>query len=93
MTRIIPVDDHPVFRNGLRTLLQASDNDVVGEAVTGPDAVDVAARLNPDVALMDLGLPDMSGVEWRRHSDLNRGPAVYEVDRPVRCGTSVESQA
>jgi len=63
VTRIILVDDHPVFRNGLRALLQASGMDVVGEAATGADAVDLAARLTPDVVLMDLGLPDMSGVE------------------------------
>lgn len=63
MTRIILVDDHPVFRNGLRALLQASGIDVVGEAATGADAVDLSAQLTPDVVLMDLGLPDMSGVE------------------------------
>lgn len=63
MTRVILVDDHPVFRNGLRALLQASGIDVVGEAATGADAVDLAAQLTPDVVLMDLGLPDMSGVE------------------------------
>jgi DNA-binding NarL/FixJ family response regulator len=63
MTRVILVDDHPVFRNGLRALLEASGIDVVGEAATGADAMALAARLNPDVVLMDLGLPDMSGVE------------------------------
>ncbi len=63
MTRVIPVDDHPVFRNGLRALLQASGIDVVSEAATGADAVGLAAQLTPDVVLMDLGLPDMSGVE------------------------------
>ena len=63
MTRVILVDDHPVFRNGLRALLQASGIDVVGEAATGADAVDLAAQLTPDVVLMDLGLPDMSGVD------------------------------
>lgn len=63
MTRVILVDDHPVFRNGLRALLQASGIDVVGEAATGADAVDIATQLSPDVVLMDLGLPDMSGVE------------------------------
>ncbi len=63
MTRVILVDDHPVFRNGLRALLEASGIDVVGEAATGAEAVDLAARLTPDVVLMDLGLPDMSGVE------------------------------
>jgi DNA-binding NarL/FixJ family response regulator len=63
MTRVILVDDHPVFRNGLRALLQASGIDVVGEAATGADAVEIATRLSPDVVLMDLGLPDMSGVD------------------------------
>ena len=63
MTRVILVDDHPVFRNGLRALLQASDIDVVGEAATGAAAVEIAMELSPDVVLMDLGLPDMSGVE------------------------------
>ena len=63
MTRVILVDDHPVFRNGLRALLQASGIDVVGEAATGADAVDSATQLSPDIVLMDLGLPDMSGVE------------------------------
>ena len=63
MTRVILVDDHPVFRNGLRALLEASGIDVVGEAATGADAVELAAQLTPDVVLMDLGLPDMSGVE------------------------------
>lgn len=63
MTRVILVDDHPVFRNGLRALLEASGINVVGEAATGADAVDIATQLSPDVVLMDLGLPDMSGVE------------------------------
>jgi DNA-binding NarL/FixJ family response regulator len=63
VTRVILVDDHPVFRNGLRALLQASGIDVAGEAATGVDAVDLAAELKPDVVLMDLGLPDMSGVD------------------------------
>lgn len=67
MTRVIVVDDHPLFRNGLRALLEASGIDVVGEAATGADAVDLAAQLAPDVVLMDLGLPDMSGTEAVSH--------------------------
>jgi DNA-binding NarL/FixJ family response regulator len=63
MTSVILVDDHPVFRNGLRALLEASGIDVIGEAATGADAVILAAKLSPDVVLMDIGLPDMSGVE------------------------------
>jgi DNA-binding NarL/FixJ family response regulator len=63
VTRVILVDDHPVFRNGLSTLLRASGIEVVGEAATGADAVALAERLAPDVVLMDLGLPDVSGAE------------------------------
>jgi DNA-binding NarL/FixJ family response regulator len=63
MSRVILVDDHPVFRKGLRALLEASGIEVVGEAATGADAVRIATELSPDVVLMDLGLPDMSGVD------------------------------
>jgi DNA-binding NarL/FixJ family response regulator len=62
--RILIVDDHALFRAGLRELLpQDSDMEVVGEAGNGRDAVHAVAQLAPHLVLMDLGMPEMSGVE------------------------------
>lgn len=64
MLTVIVVDDHPVVREGLRAILDAeSDLDVVGEAASGAEAVELAARLRPDVVLMDLRMPGMDGVQ------------------------------
>jgi NarL family two-component system response regulator LiaR len=62
--RILIVDDHAVVRKGLHALLGTEeDMEVVGEAVNGRDAVSEAERLDPDVILMDLVMPEMSGVD------------------------------
>lgn len=64
MTRVLLVDDHPLFLDGVRAALTgATDLEVVGEAHDGLSAIAVAAQLGPDVVLMDLNLPDLSGVE------------------------------
>ncbi|SEK56998.1 DNA-binding response regulator, NarL/FixJ family, contains REC and HTH domains [Blastococcus sp. DSM 46786] len=61
---IVLVDDHPMFRRGLRGLLDSvADTEVLGEAGTGEDAVRLATVHRPDVVLMDLNLPGMSGAE------------------------------
>ena len=66
-TRIVLVDDHPLYREGLLTALSASfDLDVVGEAADGAEAVAAVDRLLPDVVLMDLHMPGVSGVEATR---------------------------
>jgi DNA-binding NarL/FixJ family response regulator len=62
VNRVVVVDDHPVFRKGLIALLRASDFDVVGEAASGQEAIDVVDQLRPDVVLMDLGLPEIGGI-------------------------------
>jgi DNA-binding NarL/FixJ family response regulator len=60
--RILVADDHPVVREGLAAMLQAEpDLDVVGEAGNGDEAVALAARLRPDVVLMDLRMPRLDG--------------------------------
>jgi len=63
-TRILIADDHAVLREGMRRLLeQEKDLEVVGEAVDGAEAIKLAAELKPDVALMDIVMPKLSGVE------------------------------
>ena len=62
--RVMLVDDHEVVREGLRTLLARRPNvTVVGEAGSVAEAVDAAAKTKPDVVIMDVRLPDGSGVE------------------------------
>jgi len=64
MIRLLLVDDHEVVRAGLRALLRkSSDLEIVGEVATMADAIAAAARLVPDVVLMDLRLPDGSGID------------------------------
>lgn len=67
LIRILLVDDHPVLRTGLRTLLeQESDMKVVGEAADGHEAVALAQRLRPDVIIMDISMPGLDGLEATR---------------------------
>lgn len=62
--RLLIVDDHKILRDGLRALLESEDNlAVVGEADTGTQAVALAVSLQPDVIIMDISLPDMSGLD------------------------------
>jgi len=60
-TTILIVDDHPSFRASARAILEADGFTVVGEAENGADAIDAAAEKRPDVVLLDVQLPDMSG--------------------------------
>jgi len=65
--RVLIADDHTLVRQGLRSLLQAeSDIEIVGEAETGRQAVRLAASLRPDVVLMDIAMPLLSGLEATR---------------------------
>lgn len=68
MIRLVIADDHPVVRAGLRAMFQAEDDiEVVAEASTGEEAVEVATRIRPDVVLMDLQFgPGVQGVEATR---------------------------
>jgi DNA-binding NarL/FixJ family response regulator len=65
--RILIADDHPMFRFGLRALLSAEpDFEILGEATDGEEAVAQAARLKPDLVLMDINLPKLNGIEATR---------------------------
>jgi DNA-binding NarL/FixJ family response regulator len=65
--RVLIVDDHPVYRDGLRGLVdRAPDLQLVGEAETGVEAVELAAERRPAIVLMDLRMPKMSGIEATR---------------------------
>jgi DNA-binding NarL/FixJ family response regulator len=62
LVRILIADDHSLFRDGLRSLLQAEGHEVVGEARNGHEAVALARELKPDVVLMDLQMPELDGI-------------------------------
>jgi two-component system response regulator DevR len=63
-TRVLIVDDHALIREGMRTVLDAEpDIDVVGEAKSANEALAFARRLEPDVVVLDMRLPDRAGIE------------------------------
>ena len=64
--RVLLADDHALFRAGIASLLAAWGNEVVGEAGDGLDALEQARRLNPDLILMDIGMPRCNGLEATR---------------------------
>jgi DNA-binding NarL/FixJ family response regulator len=65
--RILIADDHPLFRDGLRGLLDSVDDTVVaGQAATGDEAIAQAQALQPDVVLMDIKMPGANGIEATR---------------------------
>src|SRR5207302_5088481 len=79
--RIVIADDHPIFRDGLRRLLEAeADLKVIGEASDGAEAVRLARQLKPDILLLDLAMPKHPGLEALR--DLSTGAGTNAT--PVR---------
>src|SRR5690606_30938182 len=62
--RLVVVDDHPILRHGMRSLLADSHLiEVVGEAETGEEALSMVNKLQPDILLIDIDMPDISGIE------------------------------
>lgn len=77
MITVLIADDHPVFRDGMRGMLEAAeDMEVVGEATTGTEAVELARQLAPTIVLMDLKMPGLNGVEATR-AIVQSVPGVY----------------
>jgi DNA-binding NarL/FixJ family response regulator len=95
--RLVLVDDHPLVRKGLKALLEESDQyRVVGEAGTGADGVDLIGRLRPEVAVVDIKLPDMNGFQVAAAARA-KSPATrivmlsmhadeFHVNEALRCG-------
>jgi DNA-binding NarL/FixJ family response regulator len=76
--RILIADDHTLFRDSLRSLLEARGLEVVGEARDGREACELARRLSPDVVLMDLSMPELDGLAATRQISAEL-PAVKVV--------------
>ena len=79
-TRVLIVDDHAVFRAAARRLLESEGYVVVAEAPDGASAIDIARELRPDLALVDIYLPDTNGFELATElAGLDRPPAVILI--------------
>jgi DNA-binding NarL/FixJ family response regulator len=77
MIRVVVADDHPAFRRGLELMLADVDEiEVVAQAQTGAQAVELAGTLTPDVVLMDLRMPDLDGIEATRRLTRTSSAAV-----------------
>ncbi len=88
--RVLLADDHPLFRRGMRAILRVEpDTELVGEATDGQQALDMALELRPDVILMDLNMPKVSGIEaTRRIREANPDTAIlmltmFEDDKSI----------
>jgi DNA-binding NarL/FixJ family response regulator len=76
--RVLLADDHPVFRQGLRALLEREKFDVVGEASDGLEAIAAAERLQPQVVVIDLAMPALNGIDAVREI-VKRAPRTKPV--------------
>ncbi|MFI4968307.1 MAG: response regulator [Gammaproteobacteria bacterium] len=77
MQTVMLADDHPMFRQGLKALLEREGFDVVGEAANGHDAVRMARQLNPGIAVLDIGMPLLNGIDAAR--DIHKQASDTEV--------------
>jgi DNA-binding NarL/FixJ family response regulator len=73
--RVLVADDHMIVRAGIRHVVESeSDFEVVGEAASGSEALSLAARLRPDVVVLDISMPDQSGLEVAARLRSSAGP-------------------
>src|ERR1700736_335177 len=78
--RILIVDDHEVVRQGIRTILRARPQwDVCGEAANGREAIEQTKALKPDVIIMDITMPEMSGIEATRELTKQKVPGAILI--------------
>jgi len=82
--RILIADDHEVVRHGLRSLLQGHEGwEVCGEAADGREGLDKARQLKPDVVILDIGMPNLNGLEAARqilHEEPRTGVLILTID-------------
>lgn len=91
--RLLLADDHSLFRAGLRSLLEGQGNfDIVGEASNGKEAVAVVEKVQPDVVLTDLAMPEMNGLDATAHIKA-RYPQVHVVVLSITCTKEHVQQA
>ncbi len=77
---VVIVDDHPLFRQGLRQAVEADARfNVIGEEADGTAAAETIAKLKPDVAVLDINLPGMTGLEVAARLQVSRSPARLVV--------------
>ena len=87
MIRLLIVDDHEMVREGLKAMLDAEpDFSIVGEAANAEQALDLVAHLRPDIALLDIKLPGMSGIELCRRGWQHPGRQFPGLSDPHRDG-------
>jgi DNA-binding NarL/FixJ family response regulator len=75
MTRILVADDHSLFRDGLVSLLEAAGHEIVGQVGDGEAAIEAAARLQPDLVLLDVSMPGLDGLQALRRIKAERPEA------------------
>jgi two-component system response regulator NreC len=75
---VLLVDDHPVFRQGLRSLLEREKFDVIGEAADGREAISMADRLQPQMVVIDLAMPTLNGIDAVREI-VKRAPRTKAI--------------
>src|SRR3954453_16280334 len=84
LVSVVIVDDHPVVRDGLQAILSTvPELSVVGEAGSGTEAMARIREFQPDIVLMDLVLPDMSGSDVIRHFPTSGAECAFIVLTPV----------